>query len=41
MLPLDPVPRPATDSEYQQRLRDYLGYQSFGPDIQTTLERKI
>jgi Domain of unknown function (DUF4158) len=41
MLLLDPVPRPATDSEYQQRLREYLGYQPFGPDIQTTLEQQL
>jgi hypothetical protein len=38
MLLLDPMPRPATDSEYQQRLREYVGYQLFGPDMQTTLE---
>jgi hypothetical protein len=41
VLLLDLVPRPATDSEYQQRLRDYLGYQPFGPDIQMTLEHQL
>jgi TnpA family transposase len=41
VLLLDPVPRPATDGEYQQRLRAYLGYQPFGPDIQTTLEQQL
>jgi uncharacterized protein DUF4158 len=41
MLLLDPVPRPGTDSAYQQRLREYLGDQPFGPDIQTTLEQQL
>ena len=41
MLLLDPMPRPATESEYQQRLRAYLGYQPFGPDIQTSLEQQL
>ena len=41
MLLLDPMPRPATESEYQQRLRAYLGYQPFGPDSQTSLEQQL
>jgi virginiamycin B lyase len=41
VLLLDPAPRPATESEHQQRLRHYLGYQLFGPDTQTTLEQQL
>jgi hypothetical protein len=41
MLLLDPMPRPATEREYQQRLRAYVGYQPFGPDIQTSLEQPL
>ena len=38
MLLLGPSPRPATESEYQQRLRCYLGYRPFDADIQAELE---
>jgi hypothetical protein len=41
VLLLGPTSRPATESEYQQRLRHYLGYRSFDADIQTELERGL
>lgn len=39
VLLLGPSPRPATESEHQQRLRHYLGYRLFDPDTQVELER--
>lgn len=41
MLLLGPTSRPATESEYRQRLRHYLGYRSFDADIQAALERRL
>lgn len=39
VLLIGPSPRPATESEYQQRLRSYLGYRPFDANLQVELER--